>query len=469
MAFRSLEDVYAGQCAGKPVVPLQRHVVTERYSITLKDADNVAVDQEITPDMFNKFRREVSRSTTVEIEGKQYTVNQVIDMILRLDAWDQGNPEYTEKFLVPVTGVFNHADINPDGFAALYKLQTDKNNKLRTELVQQPGVTKSLYALIPAAFSGAFKNPQDAQRVFDMLYNINPSIANVGVGRGEVALSFISDAIKGDKGDLEMSGLGEVEIKGDGARLGGDGHAVDRSIAAINSILELVGSSLSNVEIKQLKNELIAELNSIISSRENTIRSKVVVNALKNLANKIQQEASVDEITSDVQQAAPVLNQEIYKTLIKKINYIKKASIPSKVHTFTEAIRLFFSAVDQLPYEKFIDGVVSLRSYYAQNEISTIAAAVRSLIPESEYKSYNDPKKYEPLVVALHLVCYLLKEQFAYIVFLNDRSKDAICYQSQQDAASNLKASYKFFSRNNFKFKFSVDPTRKSVSVTFNG
>ena len=114
MAFKSLEDIYANQCAGKPVVPLQRHVVSERYSITLKDADNVAVDQEITPDMFNKFRREVSRSTTVEIEGKQYTINQVIDMILRLDAWDQGNPEYTEKFLVPVTSVFNHADINPD-------------------------------------------------------------------------------------------------------------------------------------------------------------------------------------------------------------------------------------------------------------------------------------------------------------------------------------------------------------------
>jgi hypothetical protein len=146
MAFRSLEDVYAGQCAGKPVVPLQRHTITERYSITLKDADNVAVDQEITPDMFNKFRREVSRSTTVEIEGKQYTVNQVIDMILRIDAWDQGNPEYAEKFLAPITNVFNHADINPEGFAALYKLQTDKENKLRTELVQQPGKSKSLYA-----------------------------------------------------------------------------------------------------------------------------------------------------------------------------------------------------------------------------------------------------------------------------------------------------------------------------------
>ena len=469
MAFKSLEDIYANQCAGKPVVPLQRHVVSERYSITLKDADDVAVDQEITPDMFNKFRREVSRSTTVEIEGKQYTVNQVIDMILRLDAWDQGNPEYAEKFLAPVTSVFNHADINPDGFASLYKLQTDKNNKLRTELVQQPGTAKSLYALIPAAFSGAFKNPTDAQKVFDMLYNINPSIANVSVGRGEVALSFISDAIKGDKGDLEMSGLGEVEIKGDGARLGGDGHAVDRSVAAINSILELVGSSLSNVEIKQLKNDLIAELNSIITSRESATRSKVDVSVLKNLASRIQQEASVDEITSDIQQASPGLGKGITNALIQKINYIKTASVPSKVHTLTEAVRLFFSAIDQLPYEKFIDGVVSLRSYYAQSEITAIAAAVRSLVPESEYLGYNDPKKYEPLVAALHLVCYLLKEQFAYIVFLNDRAKTAICYQSQQDAASNLKAAYKFFAKNNFKFRFSVDPARKSVSVTFNG
>jgi hypothetical protein len=231
----------------------------------------------------------------------------------------------------------------------------------------------------------------------------------------------------------------------------------------------LIGSSLSNVEIKQLKNELIAELNSIITSRESATRSKVDVSVLRNLASKIQQEASVDEITTDIQQAAPGLGKGITNALMQKINYIKTASAPSKVHTLTEAVRLFFSAVDQLPYEKFIDGVVSLRSYYAQSEITAIAAAVRSLIPESEYLTYNDPRKYEPLVAALHLVCYLLKEQFAYIVFLNDRSKTAICYQSQQDAASNLKSAYKFFSKNNFKFKFSVDPARKSVSVTFNG
>lgn len=469
MTFRSLEEIYLQECAGKEIPPLSRHTIVERYKIVLKDEDQVSVDQEISPEMYNKIRREVSRTTVVDIDDKQYSVDQVIDMILRIDAWDKGNPEYKEKFLAPVANVFNHADINPKGFAALYKLQTNQNNKLRNELIQNPGTTRSLYQLIPSEFIGVFNSEQDARSVFDMLYNINPSIANVSVGRGEVALSFISDAIKGDKGDLEMSGIGEVEIKGDGARLGGDGHAVDRSVAAINSILQLVGTSLSNVEVNQLKQTLYKSLETMLREREQATRSKTDLSTLKYFNTRLKNDFSVDEILKDIQLMAPSLGKTVANELVKHVNYIRDAQAPERAHTLTDAIRLFFSMADQMPYEKFVDGVLSLRSYYMPDRVGMMAEAIKNLIPESEYTKFTNPKLYEPLVASMHLFCYLLKERFANIVFLNDRDKNAICFKSQGDESSNLKAAFEFFSQNNFKFRFSVDPARKSVSVTFNG
>ena len=81
MAFKSLEDVYANQCAGKPVVPLQRHVLNEQYYVTLTDNKTAVVkNQQISPDLYAKFRREVSRTSNVQIGSQSYTVNEIIDM-----------------------------------------------------------------------------------------------------------------------------------------------------------------------------------------------------------------------------------------------------------------------------------------------------------------------------------------------------------------------------------------------------
>ena len=470
MAFKSLEDIYANQCAGKPVVPLQRHMLTEKYFITLKDENSVAVNQEITPDMYDKFRREVSRSTTVKIGGEEYTINQVIDMILRVDAWDQGNAEYADKFLSSIINIFNHVDINPDGFAALYQLQTNSNNLFRKELIAKPNSVQKLYSLIPQEFLRAFKKESDAILVFNKLYDFNPSIGITSVGRGEVALSFISDAIKGEKGDLAIStgkdSSVEIEIKGDGARLGGDGYAVHRSVDAINSILERAGSSLSNIQLKNLKNDLIAKLHEISQSTSNVRHLEII----KNLANAINHESTVEDIEREITQVSMLPNLKTFmKPLLAALNKIQTASSRKEAFSYNSAIQLFFSNIDQLSYEKFVDGVVSLRSYYLQENVSSILEAVKDLIPEATFKQFKDPNNYIPLVAALQLLCYLLKEKCEYIVFLNDREKHAICYQSQKGVSENLKAAYLFFLKNNFKFGLSVDATMKSIKVTFNG
>jgi hypothetical protein len=91
------------------------------------------------------------------------------------------------------------------------------------------------------------------------------------------------------------------------------------------------------------------------------------------------------------------------------------------------------------------------------------------LIPESEYKTFKDKSRYAPLVGALHLVCYYLKEHFSYVIFVNDASKNAICYKPDKKIETNLEAAYEFFTKNPFKFGFSVDPTRKSASVSYEG
>ena len=469
MSFRSLEQIYSQDCVGKPVTPLTRHTIVERYKIVLKDEDQVSVDQEISPEMYNKIRREVLRTTKVTIDGEEFTVDEVIDKILKIDAWDEGNAEYEDAFLKPIINTFNQADINPEKFVDLYRLQTSKDNKFRQEFIQNPGVEKNLYDLIPKEFLELFGSHEDARKVFNKLYDINPPIARVAVGRGEIALTFISDAIKGDKGDLDIPGLGEIEIKGTGARLGGDGHAVDRSVGAINNILQLVGTSLTTVEINQLKQSLYNTLDVMLRAREQATRSPVDLATLRVFSNMLRADFTVDDIIEDIQAFSAKLGKTITDKLIKHISNIKDAQAPDRAHSYTSAVRLFFSVADQMTYEKFIDGVVSLRNYHLANRLPNITAAVKSLIPESEYKRFTSKELYEPLVVALHLYCYLLKEHFSYIVFINDSQKRAICFKTEEEVDDNLQTAYKFFSEHNFQYKISVDSVSKSVGVTFFG
>ena len=191
---------------------------------------------------------------------------------------------------------------------------------------------------------------------------------------------------------------------------------------------------------------------------------------IKNLANAINHESTVEDIEREITQVSMLPNLKTFmKPLLAALNKIQTASSRKEAFSYNSAIQLFFSNIDQLSYEKFVDGVVSLRSYYLQENVSSILEAVKDLIPEATFKQFKDPNNYIPLVAALQLLCYLLKEEFEYIVFLNDREKHAICYQSQKGVSENLKAAYLFFLKNNFKFGLSVDATMKSIKVTFNG
>ena len=467
MAFKSLEDIYANQCAGKPVVPLQRHALNEQYYVTLTDNKTAVVkNQQISPDLYAKFRREVSRTSNVQIGSQSYTVNEIIDMIMQVDQWHAGNKNYRGGFLGPVLNIFNTVDTNPANFAELYNLQTNPNNLLRSELVNTPGTTHSLYSLLPKEYLEVFTTLEDAKAVFDSLYEINPPIKGVAIGKGEIALSFISDAVKGTKGDLKFSSIGEVEVKGSSGRMGGDGFALEQSVDKINHTLQFVGSSLNDADIRRLKHDLISTLSSMISKNQKPNQVEI----LKDLANKINHDSTVEDITTHITTAS---NTQGLKSLVmplsNRVTNIVAAASRSEAFSLTEAVKLFFDSIEQLPYDKFIDGVVSLRNYQAQDHINNLTAAIRKLIPESEYKTFKDKSKYAPLVGALHLVCYYLKENFSYVIFVNDANKNAICYKPDKKIETNLEAAYTFFAKNPFKFGFSVDPTRKSASVSFEG
>jgi hypothetical protein len=387
-------------------------------------------------------------------------------MIMQVDNWHVGNKNYEGGFLSPVLNIFNTVDTDPSKFAALYQLQTNSSNLLRSELVSNPGEAHSLYSLLPKEYLDVFTSREDAVKVFNSLYEINSPIKGIAIGKGEIALTFISDATKGSKGDLAFKQIGEVEVKGTSGRMGGDGFATEQSVEKINHTLQFVGSSLNDADVRKIKNDLLSKLKGMATAASKPNHVQV----LNDLANKINQDSTVEDIQNHIVAAS---NTQGLKSLITplytRMNNMVAASNRAEAFTLTEAIQLFFESVDQLPYDKFVDGVVSLRNYKAQDQITTITAAIRSLIPEAKYKEYKDPTKYSPLVGALHLVCYYLKEEFSYVIFVNDANKNAICFKPEKDIAKNIEAAYEFFAGNAFTFGFSVDPTRKSVSVTFNG
>ena len=466
MAFKSLEDIYANQCAGKPVVPLQRHVLSEQYYVTLSDNKTAIVkNQQISPELYAKFRREVSRTSNVQIGSQTHTVNEVIDMIMKVDRWHAKNRNYEGGFLGPVLNIFNTVDTDPSKFAALYQLQTNTSNPIRSQLLSNPGKAVNLYSLLPNEYVEVFASKEDAINVFNRLYEINPPIAGTAIGKGEIAISFISDAVKGTKGDLSFSSIGEVEVKGSSGRMGGDGFANEQSVDKINHTLQFVGSSLSDVDVRKIKNNLLSNLNSLMQTVDRPDHLQV----LKDLSSKINQDSTVQDIENHITNARVKGLMGLLLPLHNKMTNLVAAANRTKAFSLTEAVRLFFESVDDLPYDKFVDGVVSLRNYYALDKINNITLAIRKLVPESTYKEFKEESKYEPLVAALHLACYYLEEKFTNIIFINDVTKNAICFKPVPDIVKNIEETYKFFVKNEFKFGFSVDPSRKSANVSFIG
>ena len=503
--YKSLLDVYLKESFAKPVPPLPRQKIINEQpgmaEILIQTDDDKIIGPTKIPnsladrvlDIINKQQKIKSKS------GKEFTVNEVVLKCLQIDRWvsSEEDPLYDS-----INNIFSRAKINYNNFSTLEDIQTSADNPIRTKLLNNPQTVMSLSDLIPKSFRELFVNPADAEKVVLALWGIVPQKKGANVGPGEIALSLISDAIKGEPGDLEIEGLGKIEVKGAGARMGGDNFAVAGTLQELDLILKERKQGVLSVSaqtLSLLKKQLVTLIEAELKILERQITRKLhpghlqlvqkQLEQLKGIEEKIKAADNLEEVVADVDAAIELDNKfkkgfptagkgELrlkMKSLIERYMAVKKGekhgSSRGAKFSFGPSVKDFFSITDLSIKEK-IDGIVATRSY-AKTPVNSIRNAVEALgdkifVSTVEGNDEDDGSPLARVIAAIHMAEYQQNQGFNYFILFNTQGKGSksipdkiVSYRfDSNDLASNIVNLYNFLTSFRAKINLSIDNTR---------
>jgi hypothetical protein len=259
--YKSLHEVYLAQSFAKPVPLLPRQTVLGEEKgmaeiLIQKDQGEQLPVYKVPNEVADQILKTIRRAEVSQDEGGDESVNNIIAKCLEIDHWAQeGNGQKSPVFF-DVVRAFDEVDLDYKKFKNLEALQTDKDNPIRNVLLKDPKV-HSLNQLLSNKFKALFVNPSDAFKVLSILWSIQPK-SDANIGPGELALTMISDAIKGQEGDLQFD-FGHVEVKGNNAALGSGKVAVNSTYEELNKILSAKagGASIQYTNIDKQKTAIL--------------------------------------------------------------------------------------------------------------------------------------------------------------------------------------------------------------------
>ena len=467
---RSLADLY-GEVAGKEVPPRKHlRVLGEEYKMYVTDDDgNTVFSKDISDKMYSKIQRDVDRDTRIDVEGGSKTPYEIIDDILDIDGWKKSNKNYTRQVFEPIKKAFHTVDINIQNFGNLIQIQTDPDNPFRTVLLNNPGTIYNYYNLISPKVYELFVTDQDAKSVIDNIWNIDTKIGNISVGNGEIIITLFSDARKGVHGDLELPGVGEVEIKGCGARMGGDGFSHTNTTGLLNAILKNRDVNVGEFLTGRLRENLLRVLNDRLGIVQRTKGEGV--EEIQSIIDSVDSIESPDDITILINRIEGLgFSENITKTLTAKANKFLKSFSGETRGEFSGAVNVFFKPDWNLSAEEIVEGLVAARNYGKVNE-SDLRKGLAIIVNNDnilDALAGNPRTNIARLIAAIHMACYQKVENFTHIVLADDGTKDmvSIDFSSDESLDQLVIRLYQLFKKLNLKINLSVDGYYSSAGIS---
>lgn len=482
--YKSLNDIYLKESFAKLVPSLPRQNIFEKAIIKIQKDEQPESSHQVDSNTATKIERIISRSKPIATKEGEKSVNQIIQNVLEIDGWAKSASE-SDIFDRVVKG-FELVELNYNNFESLIGIQTNKDNPLRGAL--QSGSTKSftLAQILPEAFIGLFANNNVNSAITALnsiwLIEYKPEGQRANIGPGEVALSIISDAVKGVTGDLFFDGLGSIEVKGQGARLGGSGYAHEHTLDELNKILSKTSQELTikgNI-LERLKDELKNSLEKLQKDRELKIKAEgdrfsVQANDVKKVIEDLKTAVDLEQIEKSLRQAGlpstdlkKILNQIKYFINVQQKGYF---SARAKTSNYAPSIEAFFNMTDRLSVEQLIDGFIVSRSYKNTNP-EEIRNAIEYL-GNSDAEIFTIPEKIERTIAAIHLAEYYINQKFNGILFFNtleNKLPNKLVYLpfAGTNFLQALVNSYNFLNQHNASINTSIDKRSVSVGITLN-
>lgn len=269
----------------KPSKPFKYKSLVDVYTESRQIQENVNIigvpeagEQEdlgsVTNDEYQKLKRLVLSKADGGVES-------LVKQLLRLGKWEEISDIDTL-----VLEIFLQHDIDVQ---VLNKIVEKKKNGSLGKLescVNKNGTWNLMQAVDPLAR----KLTKKFDKLFkDLTYKVQPKIATVSVGPGEISLSMFTNATKGDVGDLMLDGM-ELEIKGDGGRLGSSDYTKAIFTTPGNKFLNILngrgtGQHFSQAEIPQIRAKIAVKAG---AARRNFATIRKAANKLPEVIEQVE-------------------------------------------------------------------------------------------------------------------------------------------------------------------------------------
>jgi len=429
----------------------------------------------VSDDLANRIKKDIKKETKIKTEeGEEVSIREIIDRVLKDKGWKDGNKDY-ENVLHRVLQAFSANDIVPEAISNYSKLSKLTQNPFREKLLNTPGTVVAYKDLIPDWFNNFFED-KNGLTVANALWPIQFKL-NVNVGSGELAFTMISDAKKGNVGDLHFEGIGDVEVKGLGARMGGDGFAHVSTANELNNILNTGGTSstkqLFDRTADRLKQSVVNTIDTKIAERSKVKNTQQEIAMYNKAKQDILNARSFDEIKNDLQNSP--LSQKSVRDIINVINnnidrYTKHIKKEVKGEFFP-AVLTFFTSFKELSDQQLIDGIVATRNYKSPALVPALKTVVSQIVAAEKQSLFSEQditQSLKLLIAAIHIAVYQQHMDFMNILFLNDKTRNVVLYKfASENIQDNVKNVYEFLKKLNVYVNPSIEEKFKSVGVEF--
>lgn len=454
-------------------------------------------------DSFQVIRRQIAAK-------QQGGCRELVDKLLRLGKWHEGvsENEYQNSVLNPVLSIIHEtSDVN---VMALRQLVDRKNRYTHFIDTLRSGQAFNICDLLLPVVGMIFSDPEVLIR---RLYDYSVTLARVGVGKGEIVLSMFTSATKGKTGDLLMTEIGEVEIKGTKGRPGKGKCALD-SLHTIPRYLESKGFELYKgegirkhyIQAIKLEHEIVNYLDTIVNKAEFGAGSNLVSGAIKirrgldlvsddlhsayvssNMFLKRIQE-HVFEVLSCFRPCkyfgSPQINRltaliEKYFTEVGTIINLRTNDHSGDIPTmsFTEMVKNAFNVDWGLTQEEYVQLLLHLineesvmNNYVIVEEYRD---AISSIVTPDRYERLikGDYHALKSIIAAIHTVSYHYAAGFRTILWINDTNMNALPMRfDENNPKSKLRAKYMQFLTGSLKIDPGMDPqSATGVQVSYVG
>lgn len=470
--YKSLTDVYIDS----------RSTVNENVQIVGIPEDGTQEQLGAIP---TDYYKQLKRLVLSKADGG---VESLVKQLLRLGDWEE-----VAEIDTIVLEIFLGYDVDVQVLNQIVEKKKARTLGKLERYVNKDGLWSLLEAVDPLTSKLTKNFPEMFQ---ELTYKVQPKIATVSVGPGEVSLSMFTNAVKGSVGDLMLGDI-ELEIKGDGGRMGSSDYTKGIFTTPGNKYLQYLSARGSNQHFSQAEGPIIRNQLAIksVATRKNlnTIRKDLakhhadtqdvtdgILNQLDKNLEILENSKTVIDVESLSQNIQNAYNQlksrsplplhdkmtfvKNMNTLMNNLTKLTQSTSERDDYNWQDSAQYMFNHDWGMTPREMAEAFVEMRTEkMKEGEVPSLISALESIFKKEGVRNdlVNVKKQVsrgkslaqstlQQLQASLQATSYQSVHGFERLVVLNSKTLNAcsIKFNNNDDVGQKLLNTYRQFTQN---------------------